>query len=185
MIRAVAFLKADLAQHQDFIVHMSRCSPCFNDFGVFREQAKLSKRKRNLAIIGSVIVTVVLGILIWSERGRFLPQGTFQVAALDLTHRGALRGEEPNTPKSPLELSSRRLDLTIYLPLGSQPGIYELQILKQAGSAIWSGQSDATIENSVSTLHLKVDLAGIRSGQYFLAVRQKGLDWFYYPLVIR
>lgn len=163
---------------------MSRCSPCFNDFGRFQEEAKRGQRRHGLAVAATILLVVGLAILAWTQRGRFGRQGAAEVAALDLTHRGILRGEEAGAPKPPLQLTRNRLELTVYLPVGSQPGTYELQILKQAGTTVWSGTSQAKIENNSATLHLTVDLTGAKRGQYFLAVRPRGWDWAFYPLVI-
>lgn len=184
VIRAIAFRKTDPAQHRDFIVHMSRCSPCFNDFGAFQEQAKGKRRRRGFALAAIVVLALGLTFLVWTERARFQKQAPVEVAALDLTNRGIFRGAEQPAPKPPLKLSKGRLELTIYLPIGSEPGTYELQILRQAGTAIWSGEAQALLENHVTTLHLKVDLANAKRGSYFLAVRPKGWDWAFYPLSI-
>jgi len=185
VIKAIAFRRVDPAKYRDFMVHMSRCSPCFNDFGRLREQAKRQKRLRILAVAAAVIVVVGLTAWLWSGLRRHRGGGPFEAAALDLTHRGILRGDQGNAPKPPLELARGRLELTIYLPNGNEPGIYELEVLKQAAAPVWSGEGQARIENHTNTLRLKINLSRSEPGQYFLAVRPKGWDWAYYPLVIR
>jgi hypothetical protein len=102
-----------------------------------------------------------------------------------LTHRGVLRGEENTPPKPPLELPAALLQLTIYLPVGSEPGRYDLQVLKQAGAPIWSGEGAALTEDQGAALRFKVDLSGAKPGAYFLAVRRVGWDWVYYPLIVK
>jgi hypothetical protein len=185
LIRAIAYRKADPAQHRDFIVHMSRCSPCFNDFARFQEEAKRARRRRGLAVAAAVVLVIGLALFAWSERRHLTrPQGV-EVATLDLTHRGILRGEESGPPKPPLELSAGRLELTIYLPVGSEPGDYDLQILKQAGAPLWSGEGQAKTEDQGTALRFKVDLSEAKPGSYFLAIRRRGWDWAYYPLMIR
>jgi hypothetical protein len=77
------------------------------------------------------------------------------------------------------------LELTIYLPVGSEPGDYDLQILKQAGAPLWSGEGQAKSENPGVALRFKVDLSEAKPGSYFLAIRRRGWDWAYYPLAIR
>lgn len=185
VIRAVASRKADPAQHRDFIVHMSRCSPCFNDFGKFQEDGKRSRRRRDLTIAAVSVLVVGLALLAWSERRRLVRPGEAEVATLDLTHRGVLRGEESGPPKPPLELPSSLLDLTIYLPVGNEPAHYEMQVLKQAGTPLWTGEGEGNLENGIVALHFKVDLSEARPGSYFLAVRRARGDWAYYPLVVK
>jgi hypothetical protein len=185
LIRAIAYRKADPAQHRDFIVHMSRCSPCFNDFARLQEEAKRARRRRGLGVAAGVVLVIGLALFAWSERRRLTRPEGVQVATLDLTHRGVLRGEASGPPKPPLELSADLLELTVYLPVGSEPGAYELQILKQASAPVWSGEGQANSENQGVVLRFKVDLSAAKPGPYFLAIRRVGWDWVYYPLVVK
>jgi hypothetical protein len=132
-----------------------------------------------------VILVIGLALLVWSERRRLTGPEGVQVATLDLTHREVLRGEESGQPKPPLELTAGLLELTIYLPVGSEPGDYDLQILKQAGAPVWSREGQAKSENQGVALRFKVDLSEAKPGSYFLAIRRHGWDWAYYPLAIR
>jgi hypothetical protein len=185
LIRAIAYRKADPAQHRDFIVHMSQCSPCFNDFARFQEEAKRARRSRDLAVAAAAVLMIGLALFTWSERRQLMRPEGVQIATLDLTHRGILRSEEAGPPKPPLELSAGVLELTIYLPVGSEPGPYDLQILKQAAAPLWSGGGQAKSENQGVALRFKVDLSEAKPGSYFLAIRRRGWDWAYYPLAIR
>jgi len=183
VIRAIVFGKVDPAQHRDFIVHMSRCSPCFNDYASFREKASREKRRRLLAAIAPVFV-VGLAIWLWSQLSRPRRPLQFEVAAVDLGKWPVTRGTERN-PRPPVELAKRPLDLTFYLPVGSEPGLYEVQVFKEPGHPIWSGEGEAHLENYRATLHMKVDLSDWKRGQYILAFRPKGWDWTYGPLLVK
>jgi len=185
LIRAIAYRKADPAQHRDFIVHMSRCSPCFNDFARFQEEAKRARRRRRVALAAAAVVVLGLAILAWNERRRLAGPEVPEVATLDLTHRGVLRGAENVPPTPPLEVAGRLLDLTVDLPVGSEPGSYDMQVLKQAGSPLWTGQGQAQVTNGTAELHFRVDLSAIKPGPYFLAIRRAGWDWVYYRLVVK
>lgn len=185
VIRAIAFRRTDPARHRDFIVHMSRCSPCFNDFARLQEQSKREKRRRGLAVAATVVLVVGLALLAWTERRRPARQGGLEVATLDLTHRGVLRGEDNGPPNPPLELAGGRLELTIFLPAAAEPGTYDLQILQQAGTPLWSGEGQTQIEDHTVALHFQVDLTAAKPGSYFLALRRSGWDWVFHPLVIK
>jgi hypothetical protein len=136
-------------------------------------------------VAAAVVLVIGLAFLVWSERRRLTRPVAIQVATLDLTHRGVLRGEESGPPKPPLELSAGLLELTVYLPVGSEPGAYDVQISKQAGAPLWSGEGQAQSENQGVALRFKVDLSEAKPGSYFLAIRQHGWDWAYYPVAIR
>jgi hypothetical protein len=97
---------------------------------------------------------------------------------------GLSRGES-NEIRAPVELAQRPLDLTIYLPVGSEPGPYEVQVFREPGHPIWSGEGEAHLENFRATLHMKVDLSNWKRGLYILAFRPKGWDWTYGPLVVK
>lgn len=75
-----------------------------------------------------------------------------------------------------------RLDLTIFLPVGSDGGSYELQVIDSALRSRCSTQGEARIENVVTTLRARVDLRGLASGDYKLAIRRHGQDWRLFPL---
>jgi hypothetical protein len=184
VIRGIAFRKVDLAQHRVFMIHMSRCSPCFNDYATFRKEAQRAKARRALAIAAAVIFVIGLVGLLWFELNRPRRPLQFEAAALDLAKWPILRGPEGN-PRPPLELAKRPLDLTILLPVGDEPGLYEVQIFKEPGHPIWSGEGEANLENHRATLHMRVDLSDWKRGQYILAFRPKGWDWTYGPLVVK
>jgi hypothetical protein len=184
IIRAIALRKVDLAQHRDFMVHMSRCSPCFNDYAAFREEASKQKRRRLLTAVAAVFV-VGLVVWLWSQLSRPRRPLQFEAAAIDLGKWPVMRGPEGNPPRPALELAKRPLDLTIYLPVGSEPGTYEVQVFKEPGRPIWSGEGEAHLENHRTTLHMRVDLSDWKRGQYILAFGPKGAEWTYGPLVVK
>ena len=184
VIRGIASRKVDLAQHRDFMIHMSRCSPCFNDYAAFRREVQKAKARRGLAVAAGVVVVIGIVALLWFLLNRSRQPLQFEAAALDLAQWPTLRGSE-GSPRPPLELVNRPLDLTILLPVGDEPGLYEVQIFKEPGHPIWSGEGEANLENHRATLHMRVDLSDWKRGQYILAFRPKGWDWTYGPLVVK
>lgn len=137
-------------------------------------------------MVAAIAAVFVVGLAIWllSEVSRFRRPPQFEAAAVDLGKWPVTRGPERN-PRPPVELAKRPLDLTFYLPVGSEPGPYEVQVFKEPGHPIWSGEGDVHLENYRATLHMKVDLSGWKRGQYILAFRPKGWDWTYGPLVVK
>jgi hypothetical protein len=165
---------------------MSRCSPCFNDFVAFREQAKRSPRRR---VIGSVAAIVVLGLAIWAVY-RYIDQHrrsqvTYQTNLLDLREKSALRGVGANASVPPTELPRSALALSIYLPVGSEPGQYEVQIVEQPTRPLITAEGTAALRDHITVLKVKVDLQRLHSGLYLVGIRQAGWSWAFYPVVLK
>jgi len=59
------------------------------------------------------------------------------------------------------------MDLTIYLPFGSEPGTDDLRIVRKRGKPpTWSGEAEARLENFKTTVHPEVDARRWKVGQY-------------------
>jgi len=183
VLKAVASRRLGLEEAEPWIDHLSSCSPCTREFAELRQSFQQRQMLRLAGIAaGLLIVLVAAAWLFLRQSTRPIP---VQAATLDLTNRGALRGAEQAQPNPPLELGRGNLDLTMYLPVGSEPGMYEVEVVRQPGQPIWSTEAQVNLENYKSTLHVRVDLSHFKPGLYLLAIRQKDTSWSYYPLVLR
>jgi hypothetical protein len=72
----------------------------------------------------------------------------------------------------------------VYLPIGSEPGDYELQIAQEADAAILSDRGTAKAEDRNVSLRVQVDLRDLAPGQYLLGIRKGSFRWMYYPLTV-
>jgi hypothetical protein len=79
------------------------------------------------------------------------------VAQLDLRPFAVTRGAERTTEPEGLVLPRARLRATILLPVGSEPGEYELQILDGDLKSRASSTGSAAIINYVTTLETMLD----------------------------
>ena len=70
-----------------------------------------------------------------------------------------------------------RLDATIVLPLGAEPGSYEVRLLDDAPSVRAQATGEAEIRDSMTTLHTTLDAATLSAGAYHLEVRRLGGEW--------
>jgi hypothetical protein len=96
------------------------------------------------------------------------------------------RGENPSEGRRvPLELSRQAKHLILDLPIGSNEGSYQLELLKSTGEQISSTTGMAQLENHTVILKTEIDLTGVSSGLYLLVVRQPGLEWNRYPIRVR
>jgi hypothetical protein len=185
LIESLARDKSKLAQHQDFILHMSRCSPCYNDFARFR---RVAQRERRLKAVGIAAIIVIIFFASWFVvKSRRHTAGTYIAVVLDLRNRLVLRGvpEAGAQAQQPLMLLRGIDNVSLYLPTGSRRGTYDLGVFEQPGTPLASATGAATTEGGLTILKAKLDISKLRSGHYLLAIRPPGVDWSYYPLVIR
>lgn len=185
LIEALTRNKSKLAQNQDFILHMSRCSPCYNDFARFRKAARREKRNKVLSIAAIVIIICVASWLV--VRSRHHTVGTNIAVVLDLRDRLVLRGvpEAGQQAQQPLTLLRGIDEVSLYLPTGSRTGTYDVVVFQEPGTPLVSSVGTAAAGGSLTVLKAKLDLSKMHSGHYLLAIRPPGVEWSYYPLVVR
>ena len=183
ILKVIASGKLTLEEAEPWIHHFSSCSPCTREFSEFRKAFQRRRVQRFAAIAAAILL--VVSVLTWVFLRRSSEPARFEIASLDLTGRGVMRGPEENPQNPPLQLSNGHLDLTVYLPLGSEPGTYDIQVVREPGEPLWSAQGEAKIVNYKSTLHVRADLSHLKPGLYLLAIRPKRWDWTYYPLVLK
>ncbi|MGH7174262.1 MAG: hypothetical protein ACRELG_28665 [Gemmataceae bacterium] len=185
VIEAIARGKVELAQHQDFILHMSRCSPCFNDFAGFR---KAAQRQKRLKVLATAAVIVVIALASWFVvRSRRHTAGTYTAVVLDLRDRLVLRGvpEAGQQTQEPLMLLRRVDNVSIYLPAGSRTGTYDIAVFEEPGKPLTTATGTADLQNGVTILKVRLDLSRLNSGHYLLGIRPPGVEWSYYPLIMK
>jgi len=175
--------------------HVLHCSPCYREFLEFRAQVKRARRslvvRRRLVVSGVAAAFVMAGTITTYEVGHrrnlitTQPDGPFQAAALDLKDRSVARGEAGRpSNRGPLILPPKPLDLTIYLPIGSEPGIYQVQLLKKIDEPLMTVAGEARIEDGNTILRARIDLRYVGSGPILIGLRQPPSDWTYYPVVV-
>jgi hypothetical protein len=175
--------------------HVTHCSPCYREFLDFRAEVKrarrlkVTRRRTMIAVIGAVLL-VAGAITTYAVAHREKATATqtvgpYQSAALNLKDRSVARGEAGHpSATEPLILPSRPLDLTIYLPIGSEPGIYQVQLLKKIDEPLMTVAAEARIEHGNTILRAKIDLTHVASGAILIGLRQPPSDWTYYPVTI-
>jgi hypothetical protein len=188
VLKAIAFRKLERQKAKEWDDHLSHCSPCFNEYMAFREEAQRSARLRMVAVAAAAAIVVIVGA-IWLAYRSLGPQHntnvTYQANLLDLREKSALRGAEANSSGTPIELPRGALALSIYLPTGSEPGKYEVEILEQLGKPLISAEGTAALRDHIAVLEVKVDLQRLHPGLYLVGIRQAGWSWTYYPLLLK
>ncbi len=202
-------------EHQHW-EHISHCSPCYREFLEFRNEVlerRARERRRSRALVAAAVAVVIVVAVYWSARNRVLvnpaPQVTEQpptpapapspppqteppilTAVLNLESESTTRTvPQPGTPPAVGELQRvprGRLSLSIYLPLGSQPGSYEIHLLNNQSDstplATFSGTAE--IENGLTVLRISPDFSQQETGTYIIAIRHEKESWRYYRVAL-
>jgi len=169
--------------------HLAQCSPCYRTFRQFqREQGSTPVRRepryRRWLAAAAVLLLALAGVwFVVSERdGGVLVDGREVRAEMDLRKYSVDRSGERAPAQQPLTVQRARLEVTILLPVGSEAGNYELQVMDSELRSQRSTLGEAQIENFVTTLRTRIDLRKLPSGHYKLALRRRGEDWRFFPL---
>jgi hypothetical protein len=182
VLRRIASHAMPLAEAEKWLDHLTSCSPCYRDFSELQAGYRHRRMQTVLAIAASILI--VVGVASWALFFKQKGPSAVQTAVLDLRNRSVPRGGELNPGEQPLELSRAVKHLNVYLPLGSAEGPYELRIATATGSAIFTTNGVASL-NDVTSIEAAVDLSSARSGRYVLQIRRPNSEWNSYPLLLR
>jgi len=75
--------------------------------------------------------------------------------------------------------------LSIYLPIGSEPGKYEVELGREAGKPVAKAAGSAVLREHIAVLEVKLNLRQFQPGVYHLGIRQSGWSWTYYRVVLK
>ena len=136
-------------------------------------------RYRKLAPVAAVLASalMIVTVVLIHERTRQ------KKLTIDLTQWLVLRGPEQMPDQHPVQLERTRLILTIRLPVGEEPGRYEVA-LSRGEMTVARATGEGKIENYVTTLHLWLDCSGLKAGAYVLNIRRGQGSWSQYPVII-
>lgn len=101
---------------------------------------------------------------------------------LDLRSYSSERGEPTSSNQPPLDIPRATKHLTLYLPVGSKEGNYDLALLSATGDEVLRATGMARLEDHVVVLRAEVNLARVGSASYFLGIKQAGLEWTRFPI---
>lgn len=186
--------RIDLRDAKYWILHLGCCSPCFIEYTTFRRQAMRRKRLEYAVAIAAMVALFVVGGWLWQTH-RFPGSGgmpnvptvaAYQPVTLDLRNWIVFRGEQPQSaPAGPIQLPRGRLDLRIFLPVGSESGKYEVQVSPKMGKPLVTATGYAVIQNGITVLKVKLDTLRLNPGNYVLRIGQPGEATNFYPLLVK
>ena len=177
--------------------HLAKCSACYREFRGFQQTTHRMSLGRAAWVAAAAAVIIIAAGAAWflspsrGERGT-LPQPSVQESQVaeqrmevDLRKYSVTRNEQQKPETGPVSLARARSNLTILLPVGSEPGGYEIQVLDSGLRSQASASGEAAIRDYVTTLQTTIDLRALSPGAYQLALRRHGEDWRLFPAELK
>jgi hypothetical protein len=183
VLRKIASRAMPLSEADKWLDHLGSCSPCYRDFLQFQSAHRARRKQTLLAIAASILV--VASLAGWAVLRQHKQSLAAQTAVLDLRNRSLSRGGESNPVEPPLEVNRGVKHLSVYLPLGSIDGPYEIRIATTAGGAVFTTTGVASLKDGVTSLETALDLSSAVPGPYLLQVRRPNSEWTSYTLILR
>jgi hypothetical protein len=178
--------------------HLVKCSPCYREVRAFQEEwatGAASRQKRTRWLVAAAAVLLIALASTWLlTRGPESPSSTpttprTQVAEvrteLDLRKYAVLRNDQSAEPIKSVVLPVAVVELTLLLPVGSEPGTYDVQLFDLNLKARAGARAAGRVRNFITTVQATVDLRKLETGPYQLAVRRVGEDWLLFPAELR
>jgi hypothetical protein len=111
------------------------------------------------------------------ETARQQPQPKiYRDVILDVREQSLVRGKSPKLPEGKYPKIPRGLlNISIYLPLGSEAGIYHLVIYKDPAKPLLSTTGIGRIRQGITIVRIKLDTSQMSPGSYILESREA--DW--------
>ena len=190
--------------------HLTCCSPCFNAYIAYLDQArakvrKVTRIKRSVIAFGiaAMLVTVAYLLVIKRRNAPIVAPGNpapitaprtpnqgqaatvYVPVLIDLSGTSPTRGSKQSgtRPVPQVIPSGSPVSLTLRLPLGSEHRRYSM-ILTSGRKVVWSASAQARRENEETLLHVDADFKDLRPGSYRLQISSGGLR-LSTPILIR
>lgn len=196
-LRRLAVDRGSVSPSDERIGHLSRCSPCFQEFTAFRSEAGEGIDQNSTGKVAAIVVLLLAMSAgayyerapIGAEATRVYTRitGTYIAASLDLSRQSALRGT--NSPDADVSIAvptlrRQRLDLTITLPFASEPGAYDLAVSRNSEPPAVAASGQARIDHGQTILSVRIDLSSVPRGRYEVGLRRMQSTWTHYPVSV-
>ena len=175
----IALARKQRAMSDPGYVHLTRCSPCYLEVRALQEERVVQRRRAWLRMAAAAVVIVAIAVGAWFFANRRAPATDVQ-AQVDLRPYAQTRSDT-TVDQQPLSLPRGRLTLSVILPVGFEPGAYDVQLLDSRLVSQASSTGTATSENFVTTLRTTLDVSDVPRGVYQLAIRGTSREWELFP----
>src|SRR5579883_1194240 len=164
----------------------AQLAECNKEFRAYQQASAHSTWVRAAIAAAAVFAVVAIGGIYAGRAFNIRPwsSGTESVR-LDYSNESVTRSEagEPERPTG--TLPRKKLDLMILLPVGSEPGAYELRLVGSTGQVLVHRSMNGRMEDFELRLRTNLDLRSLSRGSYLLEIRRPGEDWDRHPVLIR
>jgi hypothetical protein len=191
-LKALAQRQIPLPETGDIVDHIGTCSPCFTQYWHYRQGYK--RRKTAQVLFVCLGIVAIVGILIsrvgWQSRpqsrkerqiAKELPQ-VYRQLVFDLRGWSSPRSDRPGATRPELRLPRELVQLSIYLPIGSEDGTYDIQLQRPPQPPSLEAQGEARLRDHIEVLEVKVDTSILAPGGYLLRLRRAAAGWSEYPI---
>jgi hypothetical protein len=211
---ALRSLQLTLPERERWFDHMTICSPCFNLYRGLVRKKQFRGRATKVVLCAAVLLGGGLATW-WGisrfhsqqgarpespqavqpvsppEKGVSAPAKPVEVLAytpmvLDLRNQAITRGSGSRHGKTTIpSVPRQRLELSIYLPVGSEEGEYQIRLLGENSAVLIETKGTARLENHRTVLRSQIDLTQLPAGIHRLGIRQEEWNWAYYPILVQ
>jgi hypothetical protein len=171
--------------------HLAECSACYREFRQLQQPVRVPSRVRPALAAAAVVLIAVGGVTYFGRNsviglpGDTQTNATAQPLLIDYRGEGTTRSEAGDPAPKSVTVPRAMLETTILLPIGSEPGPYELRLLDGAKRSILAKEASGDLKDLAVRVNVNLDLRPLPSGAYILEIRRQGEDWDPHPLVIR
>ncbi len=171
--------------------HVSQCSPCYREMRAVQQAEGIRPAHERRAsrswwpAAAAAVLVLAAGLVAWLVYGDRQPSpapAPEQIVAdaepvevtLDLRKYSVTRSDTPSEELPPLVLPRAKVKLTLLLPVGSEPGEYEVRVLGASGRPDASANGTATIQEFVTSMQVPLDARLLPAGSYRLELKRSG-----------
>ena len=171
--------------------HLAGCSVCYQEFRRYQQRIRSAWQFRPalaaaaavlVAVLGTVYIARNLGISPWKDNRN---TAVSQPLLIDYRAVSTTRSEGGDPVRAPVRLPRENLDASILLPVGSEPGQYELRLIDGDRRVRLSKHQSAYLKDFVVRIDVKLDLRSFARGSYSLGIRRLGEVWDTHPVFIQ
>jgi hypothetical protein len=193
-LRAMAYRDRRLTLG-DLPAHVVSCSPCFQKYEEFR---RMSLLVRGIQITAASIAVAALMLFTarfaWNHTHR---NGEPSLVAkprpphvvpfplkVDLASFSPTRGDATDDSQKKVHLPQKLLRVDFSLPLGMEPGEYEIRLQDSRGTVFVDKRTRGRMKDGVVSVGIDIDLVSASRGNLTLMIRPPGMDWRRFPAVV-
>ena len=171
--------------------HLAECSECYQEFRRYQDRFRSPWHFRPALAAAAAVLVAVVGITFLARSLDVGPWRDNRSTALgqpfliDYRAVSPTRSEGGVPARKPVQLPRANLNASILLPIGSEPGPYEVQLVGADRRVRLSKHEPAYLKDFAVKIDLKIDLRSFPRGPYDLGIRHSGEDWDIHPVVIQ